>query len=75
MPKGDGTGPQGQGSMTGRGMGGCGPGPNRTPNNRQPGARSIRRGQTTGLGRRMTNGFNNLRRRIRSRKSGRGRNL
>ncbi|MFP3980081.1 MAG: DUF5320 domain-containing protein [Desulfobacterales bacterium] len=73
MPRGDGTGPQGQGPMTGRAMGGCGQDPNRTPNNRRPGARNIRRGQ--GPVRGITNGFNNLRRRIRSRKSVRGRNL
>ncbi len=33
MPRGDGTGPEGQGPMTGRGMGRCGPGQNpQTPN-------------------------------------------
>ncbi|MCF8037224.1 MAG: DUF5320 domain-containing protein [Desulfobacteraceae bacterium] len=66
MPRRDGTGPKGQGPMTGRGMGGCGPSQNRIPNTGQPGARGTRRAQ--GLGRRMTNGFNNLRRRIRSRR-------
>ncbi|MBS3733124.1 MAG: DUF5320 domain-containing protein [Desulfobacterales bacterium] len=75
MPRGDGTGPQGQGPMTGRGMGGCGPDLNRTPNAGQPDARRIRRAQGPGPGRRLTNGFNNIRRRLRIRRFGRGRSL
>ncbi len=50
MPRGDRTGPAGQGPMTGRGMGRCGNGGNSTPNT----------GWGQGLGQRISNGFNNL---------------
>ncbi len=50
MPRGDGTGPAGQGPMTGRGMGRCGTGANQTPSS----------GWGRGLGQRISNGFNNL---------------
>lgn len=61
MPRGDGTGPEGRGPMTGRGIGRCGGNKNRTPNAGQPTVR--------GLGRRMTEGFNNIRQRIRRRRN------
>ena len=71
MPRGDGTGPQGQGPMSGKGAGACRGDMNRNPNEGQPRSRGIGRGQ--GLGRRMTNSLGNLRQRLRGRKSGRGR--
>ena len=73
MPGKNGTGPQGRGPMTGRGLGGCGSDSDRIANTGQPVARNTGRGQ--GRGRRLTNGINNLKRRIRSRKFSRGRTL
>ena len=52
MPRGDGTGPQGQGSKTGRGLGACNPGAEEVVN---PGERMgffQRLGRGLGLGRR-----------------------
>ncbi len=50
MPAGDRTGPQGQGPMTGRGLGPCGTGNNQIPVNQQ--------GQT--WGQRLLSGFANI---------------
>lgn len=61
MPRGNGTGPEGRGPMTGRGMGRCGGNMDRTPNAGRPAGR--------GLGRRMSESFNNIRRRIRRRRN------
>ncbi len=80
MPRGNGTGPQGQGPMTGRGMGGCGGNAGRTPNTdaafSRGGGQGI--GQGRGLGQRIATGLNNLRQRARGKSSrrggGRGRN-
>jgi hypothetical protein len=68
MPRGDGTGPEGQGPMTGRGMGRCGGDTDRRPNSRRPGrgaGRGQGGGQARGLGQRIATGFNNLRQRAR----------
>lgn len=68
MPRGDGTGPEGQGPMTGRGMGQCGANPDRRTNSRWAGrgtGRGQGGGQGRGLGQRIANGFNNLRQRAR----------
>ena len=69
MPRGDGTGPEGQGPMTGRGAGKCGGNTNSPQDSRrQPGrgtGRGQGRGQGRGLGQRIADGFNNLRQRAR----------
>ncbi|MBS3758814.1 MAG: DUF5320 domain-containing protein [Desulfobacterales bacterium] len=74
MPRGDRTGPQGQGPMTGRGMGGCGADSGRTPGTGKVPARGRGQGmgQGRGLGQRIATGFNNLRQRARGKRSGRG---
>lgn len=81
MPRRDGSGPEGRGPMTGRGMGGCG-GSGSSADTARPmqggiGRRPANRGGR-GLGRRIASGFNNLRMRARGRKqqtgAGRGRN-
>ena len=84
MPRGDGSGPQGQGPKTGRGLGPCGSGSrqnNRPTNNQQPMGRGAGRGMGQamgngqapgggrGLGQRIATGFNNLRQRARTRKT------
>mgnify|MGYP006272835405 FL=1 len=54
MPRGDGSGPQGQGPVTGRGLGPCGSGSRKTnnpTNNPQPMDRGPERGAGRGLGR------------------------
>ncbi len=68
MPRGDGTGPEGQGPMTGRRMGQCGGNTDRRPKSRRPGqgaGRGQGGGQGRSLGQRIANGFNNLRQRAR----------
>ncbi len=65
MPRGDGTGPQGQGPQTGRGLGPCGD--NNSPqanNNPNP---------NTGWGQRFINGLNNAFGRRRGRGQGQDR--
>lgn len=83
MPRGNGSGPQGQGPMTGRGLGPCGSGSrqiNSTTNNPQPMGRGTGRGAGRGpgrrqapgggrgLGQRIVTGFNNLRQRAHARR-------
>jgi hypothetical protein len=74
MPGGDRTGPQGQGPMTGRGMGPCG---GRRTGSRQPvgGGMRPRRGfsRGRGLGRRIAGGLSSMRQRMRGAGPGRGR--
>ncbi len=52
MPNNDGTGPQGKGPRTGRGMGNCGRAGDSSNNRRQG------RGQGNGMGRRFSNNEN-----------------
>ncbi|MGM0681979.1 MAG: DUF5320 domain-containing protein [Thermodesulfobacteriota bacterium] len=56
MPRGDRTGPQGQGPMTGRGMGKCG---GKAGQGRGQGI-----GRGRGLGQQIAGGFSNLRQRL-----------
>ena len=58
MPKRDGTGPMGNGRMTGRGRGACNPDPGFFRDN-EPGGRNVGRGsgQGNGLGRNSGRGF------------------
>ena len=53
MPRGDGTGPQGQGPLTGRGMGSCG-----DVNNQSNQSPALGQGQT--FGQRVRSGFSNV---------------
>jgi len=86
MPGRDGSGPQGQGQRSGRGLGPCGSGNrqvNNPTNNQQPmgtgSSRGMGRGMGSGqapggrgLGQRIADGFNNLRQRARTRRTRRG---
>lgn len=82
MPRRDGSGPEGQGPMSGRAMGGCNDSTRRpagsameSGNGGRPGRNA---GKGRGLGQRIAAGFSNLRQRRRVRKlkrgGGRGRN-
>lgn len=57
MPGGDKSGPMGQGSRTGRGMGNCPPAEGTTPANEPTFGRGMGRGAGRGLGRGMGRGM------------------